>query len=115
MADSRRGPFSPVEFKPNYQQQGSMFMSADKSKFDNDATKHIRLGNGSFVVNHGLYGGVPALFIEPVEAAGEVGADASEGGLSKTDVVPGGTIITFMNFECAEVLRSEIIAALSSK
>lgn len=75
---------------------------------------HIKLGTGAFVVNHGRYNGVPALFIEPVEVAGTVGADASASGLSQHDVAPGGTVITFCNEASAEVLRDEIIAALQT-
>lgn len=72
---------------------------------------HIKLGTGAFVVNHGTYEGVPALFIEPVEVAGTVGADATDSGLEQHGVAPGGTVITFGNNKCAEVLREEIRAA----
>jgi len=84
--------------------------------------KHIKLGTGAYVVNHGRYwmevGGVKqavaALFIEPVEVAGTVGADASNSGFPRNDVARGGIIITFQTPQCAEVLRNEIHEAIQS-
>ena len=75
-----------------------------------ESVKHIRLGTGAFVVNHGVFKGLPAVFIEPVEVAGTVGATATDSGLDQHDVAPGGTVITFGNAKCAEVLRDEIRA-----
>jgi hypothetical protein len=72
---------------------------------------HIKLGIGAFVVNHGTFEGKPAIFIEPVEVAGTVGATATDSGLDQHGVAPGGTVITFENPKCAEVVREEIRAA----
>jgi hypothetical protein len=71
----------------------------------------IELGAGRFVINHGYFGNKAALFIEPASMPGEIGEGASKSGLRKTECVPGGTVITFENLACADVLRDETEAA----
>jgi hypothetical protein len=68
----------------------------------------INLGADRYVINHGYIGERAALFIEPAPEPGEVGADASKSGISKSKCVDGGTAITFENLACAWAFESEL-------
>ena len=78
--------------------------------------KIIRFGLGEVVCNWGTYEGKPAVFIEPVPVAGEVGTSAEkayqEMGRSREDVASGGVILQFVKPDGAGVLIQNINAAL---
>lgn len=72
----------------------------------------INLGKGDYVISHGYLGEEAALFIEPAPVPGEIGADASKSGISKTQCVDGATVITFSNIGSADVLAEELAKAV---
>lgn len=79
-----------------------------------DKINVIELGAGRHVIDFGLYGKRPAIFIEPVPTPGVVGSDAT-GKLPKDSVVDGGTVIVFENAASAEVLIDIIRRSLPTE
>lgn len=73
---------------------------------------HVALGDGLYAVGSGAYRGVRAVFLEPVPAAGEVGARVPDGVVSDDDLNPGTIVITLACDASAGVLADAIAAAI---
>lgn len=77
--------------------------------------KVIDLGLGKWVSNFGTYLGNPAVFIEPAEVAGEVGAkvpEASEPTIKANDVRDDGIILVIHDPRGARVIIEDLMAAI---